>query len=143
MSLKINLEFEIPVFKTEVLNLYDRTIRLWSFTYLPGYNAIDFNITTDNNREYRVRKKTIRWTVNVLDFFEIGRNESKWVESNLNDGSWDLSELTSLDAHTKIDISCVLEIKPNEETKQYEVLTGMYESKKLHFNALSDIVKVK
>lgn len=57
----------------------------------------------------------------------------------LNDGTWDLSEC-SVDAYTEIDIGAVLEIGSDENTVTYGVITGHYESNKLQFTSMSEII---
>jgi hypothetical protein len=140
MSLKINLAFEKPVFKIEIVNLYDSTIRLWSLNYLPGYNSIYFKIATDTNRECSIRRKPTRWTVNVLDFFEINPGQSKQIDLNINDGTWDLSELMLEKPDAKIVVSCILSIEPDEDAIQYNILTGRYESEKISLDSVSDVL---
>ena len=141
MSLKINIGFEKPVFKIEIVNIYDRTVRLWSFGYLPGYYSLCFSITTnDDNKKYLIKRKLTRWTINVLDFFEINPKQSKSVDVNINDGTWGLSE-TIERPDNKIAVSCILSNEVNEETFQYDILTGKYESEKIYFDSINDIIK--
>jgi hypothetical protein len=142
MSLKINIGFEKPVFKIEIVNLYDRPVRLWSFGYLPGYYSFCFSITTnDDNKKYLIKRKLTRWTINVLDFFEINPKQSKSVDVNINDGTWDLSETIEARPDNKIAVSCILSNEVNEETLRYDILTGKYESEKIYFDSINEIIK--
>lgn len=73
------------------------------------------------------------------DFILILPGGAHLQDLDLNDGSWGLSEC-NIDPQTEIDISAVLEIVPDENTATYDVITGRFESNKLQFRSLSEIV---
>jgi hypothetical protein len=141
MSLKINIAFQKPLFKMEIVNPDNKPVRLWSFDYSEGYYSIYFSISANETGEqYQVRRKPVRWTINVPDVYEIGPGRSKQVNLDITDGSWDLSGIISAQPRGKIAASCILSNEDNEESLQYRILTGKYESDKLYFESLNEII---
>ena len=141
MALKISIEFIKPVFKVKIINRYNEAIKLWSATYLPGYHSMHFRvIDKSGDKEFFIKRKLLRWTINVPDFYNINPGEYKEIDLNLNDGSWDLLSIDKMNFHDGIGVSCILSLPGDEESLQLGILKGTFESNRIYFSSLNDIV---
>ncbi len=137
--LDLRLIYLNRVFRLEIVSVSQEPIRIWKTTFSYGYDSIYFHVYDRNGISCFIRRKPLRWTVNVPDFIIVLPGDSHFQDLDLNDGSWDLSEC-NIDPQTEIDISAVLEIVPDENTAKYEVITGRFESNRLHFESKDMII---
>jgi hypothetical protein len=131
------------VFHLKLLNTSKTPVRIWSIRYSFGYYSIYFKISQikTGGGIFDIKRKIITWTVNVPDFISIQPGSFQIFELDLNDGTWNLKELYKADSQIKIDINGILEIAPGENTSKYNIMTGSYESNKLRFNSIAEIIR--
>lgn len=131
------------VFNLKLVNISKTPIKIWSTRYSFGYYSIYFKISEIKigGRIFYIKRKLIRWTVNIPDFISIQPGSFKILELDLNDGTWNLKELYKADSQINIDINGILKIAPDENTSKYNIMTGSYESNKLRFNSIAEIIR--
>lgn len=141
-QIDLNLTYVKRVFSLEITNTSQSPVRIWNTSFSYGYYSIYFQVSPSNGKSCSIRRKLARWTVNIPDFHLIQPGDAYIHKLELTDGTWDLNKC-NLDPQTEIDIAAVLEIIPDEYTDTYGVVTGRYESNKLHFKSLSDVINMK
>ena len=137
MSLSLSIQSRHSLLEVSIANKGNESIKLWALTYLPGYHSIYFRISGSATNDLWIKRKQVRWTVNAPDYYIINPGESRKIDLDLNDGTWDLP---ALPPGKEMEISAVLEILEDDETLRSGVLTGRYESNKISFDP-STVIK--
>lgn len=135
----LNLRYVESVFSLEIANASQTLVRIWSTRFSLGYDSIYFLVHALNGNSCLIRRKPTIWTVNVPDFVSMQPLQIHVEKFELNDGTWELSDC-SIDLHAAIDIGAVVDIASNGDTDTYGIMTGHFESNKLQFRSLSEII---
>lgn len=137
------LSFEDGSFLVTITNTGSEDVRLWGKNFLYGYYAFSLLIRKPNeiNPSLKIGRKSIGWTVNVPDYFELNPGQSLQLELDIKDGNWDLSGLTGYLNDAEAFVSVELFIEENELTREYNITTGRFVSNEVRLQSIADLVK--
>ena len=138
--IQLTLSYAATVFTLSVINTSQEPVRIWSTSYSSGYDSIYFRIALPNGRSCLIKRRPVRWTVNVPATIVIPPGQRHVLEMKLNDGAWDLKDCKA-DSQTQADVIAILEIARDQNTDTYGVITGHFESNQLSVSSLSGIVR--
>ncbi|MBN2486376.1 MAG: hypothetical protein JXB34_10425 [Bacteroidales bacterium] len=140
--MELFLSYNHTAFHLEVRNLTSQKINLWSQKCSGGYYAFYFKVSSmaDTKKACFIRRKEIFWTVNIPSVDSVGANKSLTYNFHLHDKTWDLNECRIFKPGEEIKVSCILEIKSDEDTLDMNVLTGVFESNAIDFDSIQRIL---
>jgi hypothetical protein len=141
-SLEFLLTFAKGIFIVTIRNLGADTVRIWEKTFLYGYYLFSLRIRKVDEAEPTliISRKKIRWTVNVPAYFLLEPGTEKPVELDLNDGTWDLTEVAETESDSPVYVSVEMRIDQNEFTDEYEITTGRAVSNEILFEGYSALL---
>lgn len=123
-----------PGFRLEIANASNKAVAIWSSQFALGYYALSLLVSGTSGPPCVVKRKPVRWTVNVPASITIEPGTIHVEMVNLYDRTWDTSQCR-LDARSEVAVRAVLEIARDENTNRYGVLTGRFESSELRVSA--------
>jgi hypothetical protein len=137
--LELTLSYVERLLDLAIVNRSESSVSLWGQSYSFGYYSVFFQVSPQNGRPSNIRRQVKRWTVNIPEVVPVQRGYSYSQRFNLNDGTWDLSECSG-SSNTEVEITAVLEIASDDNTVSHGIVTGRYESNRLIFKSMHELV---
>jgi hypothetical protein len=135
----LHLRYIDEMFDLKITNTSQIPIRIWSTRYSLGYDSFHFKLSPLEGNPILIRRKPRIWTVNPPDFITIQPNSISTQKLDLNDGTWEVEKL-QIEPQREMIISVILEIRADEDTRKYGIITGNYESNRLQFKSIGEII---
>lgn len=114
-------------FHAVVTNISDKPVRLWREWCSQGYFNLTFRLTDANSKTFIGKKLGRGWDKNFPDYVELGADEHFVIDVYpLRD--WENFTPVFTTEATKAKLQAVYEIKPDTDSKKYNVWSGRIES---------------
>jgi hypothetical protein len=116
-------------FHVIVSNTSDKPQRVWQEWNSWGYFGLTFEFTDEQGKTWMARKKPSVWTRNFASFWTLDPHESFVIDIYFGDTNiWEGFPLPENGSQT-VTMRAVLEFKPDDEARQFDVWTGRAVSK--------------
>jgi hypothetical protein len=107
-----------------VLNLSSNEIKLWDLENSWGWDSFAFELQSESNEQLFTTKRTTRdWTKNGPTYFFLSPGESRDLRFQINDGWWEIEDLSELKNETIL-VRARLNTNWSSEAEQYGVFVG-------------------
>jgi|ERR1035437_2260954 hypothetical protein len=140
LPLALSLTYAENALRLAIANPSQSPVSLWSPSYSFGHDSVSFQVRPLKGKPCSIKKIARRWTVNIPGSLAIQPGDTYLQTFHLNDGTWDTSLCGDVDPRTEIEISAVLEIAQDDNAVTYGIVTGRYESNRLRFKSMKEIV---
>lgn len=119
----------------EIQNPGPEPIRIWRLENSWGWESLEIHLRDEQGNHSTLSKKPRTWTRNGPSFHEIEPKGSATLSTNLlQEAYWELEKLNSLQKRKQATIQVVLNIRENDETKEFGIYTDTIKSQEFSFS---------
>jgi hypothetical protein len=122
--MQLTLRIQSDHLMVTVLNPTSSEIKLWELENSWGWDSFAFELRSESGGQvFTIKRATRDWTKNGPTFFVLAPGESRDLRFHINDGWWEIEDLSAL-KNKAIEVRAKLNISRTPEAEQYGVFVG-------------------
>ncbi len=125
---RIELKGSDSSFPIIIRNVSGVAQKVWVEWYSWGHDALSFELTDGNGKEWVVRRKTQSWQKNAPQYWTLEANDELVIPVSWSDGSWEgldfLATVTDRPKKTNLRMKAVFNVVPDSESKKENTWVG-------------------